>query len=440
MANEDHVALLKQGAKRWNEWRKQCRRKRSRVTPDLYSAVLIGRQLDGFDLHGANLGGVDLSNASAQGARFDKAFLEEANLFSAVLTESRFWRALMAGVDLRRAILKKAILPLVDLTGANLAEADLRDADLRDACLRGANLWRANLSGARLLRASLKTANLVSCNLNDSDLSNAHVYGISAWNVSVDGAKQTDLVITRRGQSKITVDNLEVAQFIYLLLDNKRVRQIIDTLTSKIVLILGRFSPDRKAVLDQLKLKLRFLGYSPVLFDFEGPQTRDITETVSTLAHLSRFVIADITDARSIPQELSAIIPTLPSVPVQPIIQAGAAEYGMFEHFKRYAWVLPIFQYDDPMQLMSEIEAAIIRPAEELANRQRPPRWAPSLLRAQVAELFRRFFLALADFAAANHHVVVAGDAIHPDGTKGKLLEAHGCTPARFRRFFVAMA
>jgi Pentapeptide repeats (8 copies) len=161
---------------------------------------------------------------------------------------------------------------MVALTGANLGGGDLRDADLRGACLRGANLWRANLSGARLIRANLKTANLVSCNLNDSDLSNANVYGISAWNVSVEGAKQADLVITRRSQSKITVDNLEVAQFIYLLLDNKRVRQIIDTVTSKVVLILGRFSPDRKAVLDQLKVKLRLLGYSPVLFDFEGPQ------------------------------------------------------------------------------------------------------------------------------------------------------------------------
>ena len=278
----------------------------------------------------------------------------------------------MAGADLRRAILTRAVLPMADLTGANLAEADLKDADLRDACLRGANLWKADLSGARLLRANLKGAHLVFCNLNDSDLSGAHIYGISAWNVSTEGAKQTDLVITRRSQSKITVDNLEIAQFIYLLLENKRVRQVIDTLTSKVVLILGRFSPDRKAVLDQLKVKLRLLGYCPVLFDFEGPQTRDVTETVSILAHLSRFVIADITDARSIPQELSAIIPTLPSVPVQPIILAGAAEYGMFEHFKRYSWVLPTFQYQDSMQLMADIEALIIRPAEELAISQRP--------------------------------------------------------------------
>src|SRR5205807_920359 len=140
---------------------------------------------------------------------------------------------------------------------------------------------------------------------------------------------------------------LKVAQFIYLLLNNKDIREVIDTITSKVVLILGRFTPERKIILDAIREELRKHNYTPVLFDFEKPASRDITETVSTLAHMARFVIADITDAKSIPQELKAIVPNLPSVPVQPLILNSQHEYGMFEHFTRFPWFLPICSYTD---------------------------------------------------------------------------------------------
>src|SRR5204862_7407104 len=130
-------------------------------------------------------------------------------------------------------------------------------------------------------------------------------------------------------------------------LNNSNIKNVIDTITSKSVIIMGRFTDERKTILDAIFKALRVEGYLPILFDFRGPQNRDVTETVSTLAHLAKFVIADITDAKSIPQELQAIVPNLPSVPVQPIILASQSEYGMFEHFKRYPWVLPTFKYKD---------------------------------------------------------------------------------------------
>jgi hypothetical protein len=160
------------------------------------------------------------------------------------------------------------------------------------------------------------------------------------------------LIITQLGQPEITVDNLAVAQFIYLLLHNEKIRCVTDTITSKIVLILGRFTPERKAVLDALREELRKRDYLPVLFDFDKSASRDNSETISLLAHMARFVIADITDARSIPRELMVIAPSLPSVPIQPLLQEGAGKYGMFEHFRRYSWVLKEHVYASSQQLI----------------------------------------------------------------------------------------
>ena len=92
--------------------------------------------------------------------------------------------------------------------------------------------------------------------------------------------------------NKIIVDDLRVAQFIYLLLHNEKIRTVVDTNRKKAVLILGRFTEKRKAVLRRLWNELRKRGFLPILFDFEKPSGRNLTETVSTLAHLARFIIA----------------------------------------------------------------------------------------------------------------------------------------------------
>jgi len=217
----------------------------------------------------------------------------------------------------------EANLSWADLSSSNLSSADLSSADLFEADLSHAGLRGAILEGANLIQATL-----VGTNLERAHLTACWVYGISAWNVRLEGAIQSNLVITPPDESPIQVDNLEVAQFIYLLLNNEKIRDVIDTIGKKAVLILGRFTPERKAVLDAIREALRHYGYLPILFDFEKPSTRDTQETITTLAGMVRFVIADITDPKSIPQELASIVPDFPSVPVQPLLQTGYKPRG----------------------------------------------------------------------------------------------------------------
>ena len=309
MANESHLEVLTQGVEVWNAWRVRD----ILGTPDLSKA----------DLSEADLSEADLSEAD----------LSQAQLIAADL----LW------ANLSKANLSKAYLYMANLSDANLSEADLTGADIRQA-------------------------NLVDTILERTTLTDCRVYGISAWNVRLEGATQQNLNISNIDEPEVMVDNLEVAQFVYLLLNNQKLRQVIDTVTSKAVLILGRFTEERKAILDAIRDALRQRGYLPILFDFEKPASRDLTESISTLAHMARFIIADITQAKSIPQELQAIVPNLPSVPVQPLLLSSEREYAMFEHFRRYPWVLETYYYDTPNEILTSLEDKIIIPAEAKAS------------------------------------------------------------------------
>jgi len=344
----------------WNQWREE----NPQLQPDLSETDLSGADLRvvrsfktiaSADLHGADLRGADLSGANL--------FL--GNLRGANLIGANFIGAYCARADFQGANLTRA-----NLNGTRFLSANLSGADLRDTLVRRADLTDVDLSGANLSGADLSRAIMVHTNLEKADLTGCRIYGISAWDLKLDGALQDQLVITPSTNSnEITVSDLEVAQFIYLLVFNPKIRKVIDAVTSKVVLILGRFTEERKAVLDAMRETLRHRNLVPVIFDFDKPTSRDLTETVRTLAHMARFIVADITDPKSIPQELTAIIPNLPSVPVQTLILNSEREYAMYEHWKQYPWVLPIFRYKNIEHLLSSIDRKIITPAEKRHRR-----------------------------------------------------------------------
>jgi uncharacterized protein YjbI with pentapeptide repeats len=251
-----------------------------------------------------------------------------------------------------------------DLSEANLLNANLTRADLSRANLLGANLLDANLTGANLSKATLAYSVLVQTNLTGATLTDCRIYGISAWSLELEGAKQRNLDISDLEEPAITVDNLEVAQFVYLLLNNEKIRDVIDTIGEKGVLILGRFTEERKAVLDAIRDRLRELGFVPMMFDFERATKQDFSETIKTLAGLSRFIIADITNPKSSPLELQATMPDY-MVPFVPIIHEDEEPFAMFQDLKqKYGeWVLDVLEYDTAANLLGVLDEAVVRPA-----------------------------------------------------------------------------
>jgi uncharacterized protein YjbI with pentapeptide repeats len=265
---------------------------------DLRKALgLTGSHLQGADLRGANLSEEDLRDADFSGLNLGEANLSKTNLDRAELDRATLYRANLSGanlvqVSLREANLREANLSGANLSGAILGPADLGGANLSFADLGGANLSFADLSGANLSAAVLHGTMLVRTDLANAVLTGCRVYGISAWDVKLsESTKQQDLIITPLGEPEVTVDNIEVAQFVYQLLHNEKIRAVIDTVGRKGVLLLGRFTDGRIAVLERLREELRKRGYLPIVFNFDKPVTKDFTETVRLLAGLSKFVM-----------------------------------------------------------------------------------------------------------------------------------------------------
>jgi uncharacterized protein YjbI with pentapeptide repeats len=267
-----------------------------------------------------------------------------------------------------------------DLSEANLSKANLSEADLCEANLHRANLREANLRGASLRGADLSSASLTETDVSEADLTGCRVYGVSAWGLKLSAiTKQQGLIITPHNESEITTDDIEIAQFLYLLIHNEKLRKVIDTITSKVVLILGRFSEERKAVLDAMRDALRNRDLLPVIFDFAIPASRDVTETVKVLAGLARFVIADITDATEVRVELHSIIRDFPSLAVQPILLKGQPEFVSMQNLRRFPWLLPSFGYDTTEHLLANLDNCVVAPAEAKARQlQRPQPPAPN--------------------------------------------------------------
>jgi uncharacterized protein YjbI with pentapeptide repeats len=262
------------------------------------------------------------------------------------------------------------------LSGADFSETSLYKANLAETRLIDTNFFRSDLRETRLYKAALdgtnlRFARLIEADLQSAELRGCYVYGVSAWNLRGIPAANSYVIITPHNEPALTVDDLEVAQFIYLLINNQKLRNVIDTMTASVVLILGRFIEARKTVLEALRGELRRRGFTPVIFDFDKPASKDLTGTVELLARMARFIIADLTDPSSIPHELASVVPHLRTTPVLPLRMVGTSGYTMFDDFRRsYSWVLDTYNYKDGQSLISEL-SNVIAPADEMAERLR---------------------------------------------------------------------
>ena len=223
MANQEHLALIKQGVTVWNDWYKRNKR----VIPDLAKA-----NLSGLDLSGINLQRADLDRANLSQTNLSKARLVNANLLGTNLLAADLQNANLKGANLDYAIFCEAKINAkttiasksrkiweivnnkakdknfqgIDLSNSNLFRADFSQADLSHAKLENANLNSANFNNAYLYRANLKKANLQNADLRNAYFSQANLTHASLNGASCCGTyfKDAELSFANLKQAKLS--------------------------------------------------------------------------------------------------------------------------------------------------------------------------------------------------------------------------------------------
>jgi len=385
MANRQYLEIITQGSKIWNRWREQA----IEDDLDLSGADLPGIDLRNADLHGVNFMGANLKNAKLHWANLRRANLRKANLRQTFLRETNLSEANLTWANLQEATLKQTDLRGADLSWSNLKEAiileanlqdarlrntdlraaqvrnsDLKNATLQEAYLSNAHFTNVNFEGANLQEADLRGSHFLKASLTGANLSECRIYGIAVWESKIDEAtNQQNLVVTDWDEPTVSIDDFQIAQFMYLLLHTPQITRIFETVTSRFALIVGHFTPERNPVLNTLRTELRKHQYIPLLLDVQKPDVEPFTKMLSILAHIARFIIADFTQPRYM-IEPALHIARHASAPFLPILNSHLANVSpeLSAFYTEQKVGLKTFYYEDLSDLHKNFTSKIMTP------------------------------------------------------------------------------
>ncbi|HMG15824.1 MAG TPA: pentapeptide repeat-containing protein [Saprospiraceae bacterium] len=343
MGEEKEQIILK-GALKWSLWRKNNPGSLYFNRPNWYQCL----DSNGLNIKGQNqlnFSGIDLS-----GSTIYDAFAEGINFSAGIFMDTSFEEG-----DFSRANFSNAIF-----INTKFNKTILTDANFNGASFVNCNLNRVNLTNAQFCLKEIRET---------------VIYGISVWDLhTCDSMIQSKLIIEKtyelysdlikKGIVPLMVDDIELAQFIYYMTDHKKMRNTINILNSKGVLLLGQFKNGGMERLYKLQEWLQKKDYMPMIFDFARPDNLDLTETIVTMAGLSKFIIADLSGG-SVPQELYAIATNFK----KPIIAFSKGKaYSLFQDIKRKNSNVLDFEIENDDELDEKLMSLI--PEVEAKNRQ----------------------------------------------------------------------
>lgn len=280
-------------------------------------------------------------------------------------------RAFAEGLNIQNSVFENVYFDDGDFSRANFGNCRFVNTKFNKTIFTD-----ANFQGSTFINCNLNRINLTNANFDVKEIRETVVYGISSWDLNVsDDAIQSKLVIEKtyelyseiiaQGRIPLMVDNIELAQFIHYLSNHKKMRDTINILNKRGVLLLGKFKDGGLERLYKLRDWFSEQNYLPMIFDFDRPNSLDYTETVVTMSGLSKLVVADLSGS-SVPQELHAILTNF----VKPVVvYYDTAPYSMLKDLQRKNQYFHEIKFDGSNEnLLAQLPAVIAAAESDFGN------------------------------------------------------------------------
>ena len=172
--NKQHVKWLLEGAKKWNE-----RRKEEPFQPDLDNLSIASFDTES-PFGAASFDKIDFSKGSLRNATLVGVKLRSANLSGCDLSSCVLWAC-----DLSEANISHADFSNSELYGTKFNNAIAHNANFRNAYLFGGNMQGANLHEANFGHANFKGTRIKGADLSSSNLVGADMDSTAPWEATI---------------------------------------------------------------------------------------------------------------------------------------------------------------------------------------------------------------------------------------------------------------
>ena len=273
------------------------------------------------------------------GAKFQHANLQKATFFRSDSSSIKLTNCFAADTKWNNSVLDDAVFDNCDLHHSNFSNTQLKRAVFKNCILTNAYFRNSVLTETTFINCDLRHSNLSEINLNKSNFDNVKLYGTSLWDLKYDTIYAKNIDLSKNGKGEIMT-----------ILEDDKLVEVINTLKSNTVVILGADSKDDSlSLLEKIGKKARSFGFTPIIVkNLREIDGESFTKKAIMYSLIAKFVIIENSNPSGHILEFNKVLDLGCIVGVLHKENTGST-WLLEENFLKYPYHLNKFTYSEDL-------------------------------------------------------------------------------------------